>query len=54
MIATLLVAMVAFLLLFLWLLWRRYEDLRLHDELHALEDELTTADGFAPAPRASR
>jgi heme exporter protein C len=54
MIATLLVACVAFLLLFLWLLWRRCEDLRLHDELHALEDELATSDGFAPVPRALR
>ena len=54
MIATLLIAAVAFLLLFLWLLWRRYEDLRLHDELHALEDEVTTSDGLAAAPRASR
>ena len=47
MIVTLIVAFVAFLLLFLWLLWRRYEDLRLRDELHALEDELAAFDASA-------
>jgi heme exporter protein C len=40
MIVTLLVAMAAFVLLFSWLLWRRYEDLRLQDELRDLDDEV--------------
>jgi heme exporter protein C len=37
---TLLVALAAFALLFLWLLWRRYQSLRLADELRAVEDRL--------------
>jgi len=41
MITTLLVTLVAFLLLIAWLLWRRYETLRLRDEIHTLEDRLT-------------
>lgn len=52
MVATLVVAFVAFLLLFLWLLWRRYEEFRLADELHALEDELGISDGAVTMPRA--
>ena len=41
MVVTLLVTLVAFALLFSWLLWRRYEGLRLDAELHALEDEIS-------------
>jgi hypothetical protein len=37
---TLLVALAAFALLFLWLLWRRYESMRLADEVRAVEDRL--------------
>jgi heme exporter protein C len=37
MVTTLLVALVAFVLLFSWLLRLRYEELRLRDELHTLE-----------------
>ena len=37
MVTTLLVTLVAFVLLFSWLLWLRYDELRLRDELHALE-----------------
>ena len=40
MVTGLLVAMAAFALLFVWLLWLRYEGLRLRDELHRLEDQL--------------
>jgi heme exporter protein C len=40
MVTALLIAMVAFLLLFLWLLRLRYEGLRLRDELHAVEDRM--------------
>jgi heme exporter protein C len=40
MVVGLLVAMVAFALLFAWLLWLRYEGLRLRDELHRLEDRV--------------
>ena len=40
MVTTLLVALAAFALLFCWLLWRRYEELRLRDELHRLEDRM--------------
>jgi heme exporter protein C len=41
MVVGLLVAMVAFALLFAWLLWLRYEGLRLRDEVHRLEDHMT-------------
>ena len=34
------VGFVAFGLLFLWLLWLRYEGLRLRDELHAIKDRI--------------
>ncbi len=37
---TLLVVLAAFALLFLWLLWRRYESMRLEDEVRAVEDRL--------------
>jgi heme exporter protein C len=40
MVTALLVAMLAFALLFVWLLWLRYEGLRLRDELHRLEDQM--------------
>jgi len=40
MVVGLLVAMVAFALLFAWLLWLRYEGLRLRDEVHRLEDRM--------------
>ncbi len=40
MIAGLLVTTVAFMLLFAWLLWVRYENLRLGHELHRLEDRM--------------
>jgi heme exporter protein C len=40
MIVTLVVTFVGFLLLFGWLLWRRYQELRLQDEIRALEDDL--------------
>jgi heme exporter protein C len=40
---TLLVTLAAFVLLFLWLLWRRIEELRLRDEVHRLEDRLAEA-----------
>ena len=40
MVHTLFVAMAAFMLLFLWLLWLRYEGMRLRDEMHALEARL--------------
>jgi heme exporter protein C len=40
MVTTLLVALVAFALLFCWLLWLRYEGLRLRDALHRLEDRM--------------
>lgn len=40
MVTGLLVALVAFALLFLWLLWLRSEGLRLRDELHRLEDRM--------------
>jgi heme exporter protein C len=40
MVVGLLVAMVAFALLFFWLLWLRYEGLRLRDELQRLEDRM--------------
>jgi heme exporter protein C len=43
MIVTLLVALGAFLLLFLWLLWRRYESLRLGEEMRHLEQRLVEA-----------
>ena len=41
MITTLLVTLGAFLLLFAWLLWRRFETLRVRDAIHRLEDRLT-------------
>jgi heme exporter protein C len=44
MVTTLLVTLAAFLLLFLWLLWTRYESLRLRDEIDALEDRLAEVD----------
>jgi heme exporter protein C len=53
MVVALLVTLVAFALLFLWLLWRRYEGLRLAAELHALEDEIA-AGATAGALRGSR
>ena len=53
MIVTLLVTLVAFASLFLWLLWRRYEGLRLDAELHALEDEIS-AGAIPGALRGSR
>lgn len=40
MVTTLLVAMVAFALLFFWLLWLRYEGLRLREALHRIEDRM--------------
>jgi heme exporter protein C len=40
MVTGLLVAMLAFALVFVWLLWLRYEGLRLRDELHRLEDAM--------------
>ena len=40
MVTGLLVALVAVSLLFFWLLWLRYEGLRLRDELHRLEDRM--------------
>ncbi len=40
MVVGLLVAMVAFAFLFVWLLWLRYEGLRLRDALHRLEDRV--------------
>ncbi len=40
MVIALVAAFVAFALLFLWLLWRRCESLRLQDEILALEDRL--------------
>jgi heme exporter protein C len=40
---TLLVTLAAFLLLFLWLLWRRYESLRVGDEMRHLEQRLAEA-----------
>jgi heme exporter protein C len=43
MVTGLLVTLVAFALLFLWLLWLRYEGLRLRDELHRLEDRMEEA-----------
>ena len=53
MIVTLVVALVAFALLFLWLLWRRYEALRLEDELRALEDDVDALEGRAAAGRVT-
>jgi heme exporter protein C len=47
MIVTLLVTLVAFVLLFLWLLWRRSEALRLEDALRALEDDVASLEGRA-------
>jgi heme exporter protein C len=47
MIVTLVVTLVAFTLLFLWLVWRRCEGLRLEDELRALEDDVDAVDGRA-------
>lgn len=49
MIVTLLVAFVAFVLLFLWLLWRRCEALRLEEELRTLEDDVDALESRAPA-----
>jgi len=43
MIVALVVTFVAFALLFLWLLWLRYDGLRLRDALHALEDRFAEA-----------
>jgi heme exporter protein C len=43
MVTALLVTMVAFALLFCWLLWLRYEGLRLRDALHRLEDRMGEA-----------
>jgi heme exporter protein C len=43
MVTTLLVTLVAFLLLFGWLLWRRYETLRLRDDVRRIEDRLMEA-----------
>jgi heme exporter protein C len=40
MVTTLFAALLAFALLFLWLLWRRYEGMRLEDELRAVEQGL--------------
>jgi heme exporter protein C len=40
MVVALLVTMVAFALLFAWLLWLRYEGLRLRDALYRLEDRM--------------
>ena len=40
MVVALLVTMVAFALLFAWLLWLRYEGLRLRDALHRVEDQM--------------
>jgi heme exporter protein C len=45
MVTALLVAMLAFALLFFWLLWLRYEGLRLRDELQRLEDQAGEAAG---------
>ncbi|MBI3769607.1 MAG: cytochrome c biogenesis protein CcsA [Deltaproteobacteria bacterium] len=53
MIVTLVVALVAFALLFLWLLWRRAEALRLEDELHALADDADAVDGRAAVRRTA-
>jgi heme exporter protein C len=53
MIVTLVVALVAFVLLFLWLLWRRAEALRLEDELRALADDADAVDGQAAVGRAT-
>jgi len=43
MIVALLVTLVAFALLFLWLLWLRYEGLRLRDQVQRLEDRVGEA-----------
>jgi heme exporter protein C len=43
MVTALLVTLAAFLLLFLWLLWRRYEMLRVRDAMQRLEDRLMEA-----------
>jgi heme exporter protein C len=53
MIVTLVVALVAFALLFLWLLWRRYEALRLEDELRGLEDDVDALEGRAAVGRVT-
>lgn len=45
MVTGLLVTLVAFALLFLWLLWLRYEGLRLRDALHRLEDRMEESAG---------
>jgi heme exporter protein C len=44
MVTALLVTLAAFISLFLWLLRLRYEELRLRDELRALETRLTEAE----------
>jgi hypothetical protein len=43
MVTGLVVSMLAFILLFLWLLWLRYEGLRLRDWMHRLEDRMGEA-----------
>jgi heme exporter protein C len=43
MVVTLLVALAAFVLLFLWLLWRRFETLRLRDAIRRVEDRVMEA-----------
>lgn len=44
MVTALLVTLFAFLMLFLWLLWTRYRDLELRDELWALESRVSDAE----------
>ncbi len=44
MVVALLVTLFAFVALFLWLLWRRYEELRVQDELRAIEARLSEAE----------
>jgi heme exporter protein C len=45
MVVALLVTLVAFALLFAWLLWLRYESLRLRAAMHGVEDRMTEAFG---------
>ena len=47
MIVALVVTLVAFTSLFLWLVWRRFEALRLEDALRALEDDVDALGGRA-------
>lgn len=52
MIVTLVVTLVAFTALFLWLIWRRSEALRLEDELRVLEDDVDAREGRRAAEGA--